>query len=379
MRNNRIQWLILACYFFFFPLNAHPKDPIKTKNQAFVSVNFLLFGGSPDAVNIERLKQLSELKINNDVSAINSIFIPIYDHDIGQYEEIKKILDQFSFNVFTTTPMSADKDITSLDDHIGAAGVQFLKERVLITKKLGGKVLTGALLFPELKGLVHSPQSSIWPLDSSGNRIEPPALTVLVNKRLRTAVSRMQEVVDFAATHGIIVANEYINHWEICGGNTIASAIAFALEVNRPNFGILTDISHEVLQGKGPYIYAGELQLAKNAGLPIYLQISEPGRGDIVNSWLPFDQFFGIIQALDLVDQDHPLDIEIFDAIGLNPSLMHLTRDPFPDAMQVLIDGIRYTHQRYEQVPDNYKYIPPGALSAAKDLIDKERNEVYQK
>ena len=41
--------------------------------------------------------------------------------------------------------MSSDKDITSLDEKIGGAGVQFLKERVLITEKLGGKVLTGAL------------------------------------------------------------------------------------------------------------------------------------------------------------------------------------------------------------------------------------------
>ena len=205
----------------------------------------------------------------------------------------------------------------------------------------------------------------------------PPELTQVVNQRLKAAVSRMQEVVDFAALHGIIVANEYINHWEVCGCNTLSSAIAFALEVNRPNFGILTDISHEVLQGKGPYIYAGEMQFAKNSGLPIFFQVSEPGRGDIVNSWLPFDLFFGIIQALELVDEDHPIDIEIFDAIDLNPSLMQLTRDPFADPLQVLIEGILYTHHRYREVPACYQHIPEGALSAASDLIAKEREEVY--
>lgn len=358
------EWIVFASCIWLGSLNA----------EAVVSANFLLFGPSVESVSVERLKILSGLKLDDGVQGVKTIYIPIFEDDRGQYGKAREILDRFSFQVITTTPMSADKDITSLDEKISAAGVQFLKERVLITKKLGGKVLTGALLFPELKG---QSGHSIRPCDKEGKQLEPPALTALVNQRLRAAVSRMREVADFAAMHGITVVNEYINHWEICGGNTMSSALAFALEVNRPNFGILTDISHEILQGKGPFIYAGELQLAKNSGIPLFLQISEPGRGDIVNSWIPFDQFFGIVQALGLVNQDHPLDLEIFDAIGLNPSLMQLTRDPFDDPMQVLIDGIRYTHQRYGQVPENCKKIPAGALSAATDLITKERKDVY--
>lgn len=364
MQNKLLLWLIFSSYIFLGSLNA----------KTFVSANFLLFGPSVNEVTVERLEILSKLKTDEGTQAVTTVYIPIFDDDKGQYSRTRDILDQFSFDVITTTPMSCDKDITSLDEEIGIAGMQFLKERILITKKLGGKVLTGALLFPELKGLS---EKSIRPLDKNGKQIEPPTLTLLVNQRLRAAVSRMQEVADFAAKHDITIANEYINHWEICGGNTMSSAIAFALEVNRPNFGILTDISHEVHQGKGPFIYAGELQFAKNSGLPIYLQVSEPGRGDIVNSWIPFDQFFGIVQALNLVDKAHPLDIEIFDAVGLNPTLMHLTRDPFVDPMQVLIDGICYTHQRYESVPENFKSIPPQALSAAIDLIAKERKSVY--
>ncbi len=304
MPSKMFWWMIFGSYIFIGFLNA----------EAFVSANFLLFGSSAGEVTVERLGVLSKLRTDKGTQAVTTIYIPIFDDDKDQYARTGEILDQFSFDVITTTPMSSDKDITSLDEEIGAAGVEFLKERILITKKLGGKVLTGALLFPELKGPSGTP---IRPLDTDGKQIEPPALTLIVNQRLRAAVPRMQEVADFAAKHGITVANEYINHWEICGGNTMCSAIAFALEVNRPNFGIVTDISHEVLQGKGPVIYAGELQFAKNAGLPIYFQISEPGRGDIVYSWIPFDQFFGIVQALNLVDKAHPLDIEIFDAIGL--------------------------------------------------------------
>jgi hypothetical protein len=364
MRSKLVRWIILGSYIFLSSLHA----------EAFVSANFLLFGPSVDAVTVDRLETLSKLKTDHNKQAVTTIYIPIFDDDKGQYARTREMLNQFAFDVMTTTPMSSDKDITSLDEEIGAAGVQFLKERVLITKELGGKVLTGALLFPELKGPSGKP---IRPLDHNGKQIDPPVLTRLVNQRLRSAVPRMQEVADFAATYGITVANEYINHWEICGGNTMSSAIAFALEVNRPNFGILSDISHEVLQGKGPLIYAGELQFAKNSGLPIYLQISEPGRGDIVNSWIPFDQLFGIVQALNIVDKDHPLDIEIFDALGLNPTLMQLTRDPFVDPMQVLIDGVHYTHQRYESVPESFKRIPSSALSEASDRIGEERKFVY--
>ncbi|HXX06198.1 MAG TPA: hypothetical protein VEJ68_05175, partial [Candidatus Bathyarchaeia archaeon] len=114
-----------------------------------------------------------------------------------------------------------------------------------------------------------------------------------------------------------------------------------------------------------------------NSGLPIFLQISEPGRGDIVNSWIPFDQFLGMVQALDIVDRAHPIDIEIFDATGPNPTLMQLTRDPFADPIQVLFDGIQHIHQCYKQVPESCKKIPAGALSAATDLVVKERKDVY--
>lgn len=237
MQFKRFFWIILSSCLFMNCLGA----------KAFVSANFLLFGPTAKEVTLDRLQTLSELRMEGGGSAVNGICIPIFEDDLDQYARTREMLDQFSFNVITTTPMSADKDITSLDESIGSAGVQFLKERVLITKQLGGQVLTGALLFPELRG---SPEIPIRPLESAGKQLEPPALTQLVDKRLRLAVARMQEVADFAAQYGITVANEYINHWEICGGNTFSSAIAFALEVDRPNFGILTDISMKSFRGK---------------------------------------------------------------------------------------------------------------------------------
>lgn len=341
--------------------------------EAHVSANFLLFGPTVEGVTDERLQALSEVRTDGDKRAVTTIYLPIFEEDQGQYDKVRELLDQHHFQVFCTTPMSAGRDITSLNDTIGQAGVAFLKEKVRITKKLGGKVLTGALLFPELKGKYLG----IRPLKQDGKALEPPHLNHLVNMRLRKAVSRMQEVVDYAATLGILVVNEYINHWEICGGNTLSSAIAFALEVDRLNFGILSDISHEVMQGKGPFIYAGELQFAKNHGIPLFFQLSEPGRGDIVHSWIPFDQFFGTMQALDLIDADHPIDIEIFDAVAPYNSLLQLTREPFTDQMQVMLEGVRYTHQRFAQVPDAAKIIPQGALEAASALIVKERQETY--
>jgi sugar phosphate isomerase/epimerase len=368
---NRLT-IIAVIILSFFSLGAHEDSGSFEKDLPFVSVNFLVFGPSPHTVTEERLETLRNLKVGPR-SAVTTITIPIVEEDNGQYDLIRQRLSLFPFQIFTTTCMSSDKDITSLNEEIGEAGVFFLKERILITKKLGGKVMCGALLFPELE----SPEHSKWPLDELGNSLRPPALTELVNKRLRAAVPRMQQVADFAAQHGITVVNEYITHWEICGCNTMSSALAFALEVNRPNFGILTDIAHEVHQGKGPTIYAGELQLAKSAGIPLFFQVSEPGRGEIVNSWLPYDHFFGILQALDLVDCNHPLDIEIFDAIEPNHSLMQLTRDPFVDPMQVLIDAIFHTWHRYERVDAVYRNIPANAISKANAIVNQERQTVY--
>lgn len=351
---------------------------LQAGSVSYVSANFLIFGPSSNEVTAERLDILAAMKTVDGRPAVSTITIPIFDDDVGQYDRLKGLLQRYPFHIVTITANASDRDITSLDEGIGRSGVEFLKEKILITKKLGSKVLSGALLFPELNDShSRSGNSSHWPLNSSGEHIVAPALTELANQRLRIAVGRMQEVADFAAEQGITLALEYITHWEICGCNTLSSAIAFALEVNRPNFGILTDISHEVHQGKGPYIYAGGLQLAKNAGVPIFIQVSEPGRGEIVNSWLPFDQFFGILQGLSLVDEEHPLDVEIFDAKGTNSLLFQLTRDPFPDPMRVLLDGISYTHKRYAEVPVGYQSNPEGALSTAEALIAQERAAVY--
>lgn len=342
--------------------------------ECYVSANFLLFGTTVQGVTEERLMRLSRLTLDDGRQAISTIYIPIFDEDRGQYAEVRTLLDRFSFRVICTTPMSADKDITSLDEAEGRAGVEFLKERVLIAKKMESKVLTGALLFPELEG---DSGKGIWPLDARGDHLDVLALNEDVKQRVRLAVGRMQEVADFAAQQGIVVLNEYINHWEICGGNTMSSALAFALEVDRPNFGILSDISHEVMQGQGPYLYAGLLQLAKESKIPLYFQLSEPGRGDIVHSWIPFDELFGFIQALDLIDEEHPIDIEIFDAIPPFNTQLKLTRKPFLDSMQVLLDGALYTHQRYIQLPLESKKIPVGAFEAACRYVAKEREEVY--
>lgn len=365
---KKILTFILCGSFCLLSLTAQNTRERTEEKLPYISANFLLFGSSTDSVTLEKLETLRDLKIGTK-NIVSTVTIPISEEDTGQYDLLRHRLDLFPFGIITISCMSADKDITSLDDEIGEAGVHFLKEKILITKKLGSKVLSGALLFPELESSNHSK----WPLDKFNHPLRPPELTKNINQRLRAAVPRMQVVADFAAEQGITVVNEYITHWEVCGCNTMSSALAFALEVNRPNFGILTDIAHEVHQGKGPTIYAGELQLAKNAGVPLFFQISEPGRGDIVNSWLPYDHFLGILQALDLVDRDHPLDIEIFDAIGINVSLMQLTRDPFIRPMKILTNGLIHTYQRYAEVDEGYRCIPKDAISKAKAFLDQER------
>jgi D-psicose/D-tagatose/L-ribulose 3-epimerase len=343
----------------------------RCSKEAPVYADLLIYtGGVIDPTDPALRRNLDRIRAARNPSGCPSaagIVIPVLAGTIADYNlpGIRNLMDAYGFRRHGITITFADRDISSSDPAIRAAGEAFLRSRIDIVKAFGGKALTGPMVVPE----------QVFPTDSTGARLTGNALVAHMEQRYRNAVEPMRRVAEYARSQGITLGHEYITHWEIPGQNTLSQAIAFALEVNHPNFGLLSDISHEVHNGRGPFLWSGLMEFAVQKGIPLFVQVSEPGRSDIRNSWLPFDQFFGVLQALNIIGEDSPLDVEIFDNIP-GFEFLSLTRRTFADPTEIELGGVQYSQERWQSVPGEYRRIPKGAQAAALKLLAEER-KVY--
>ncbi|MEO6097639.1 MAG: sugar phosphate isomerase/epimerase family protein [Fibrobacteria bacterium] len=337
-----------------------------------VYADLLIFTGGvidpTDPVLRQNLDRIKAARNPNGCPSAAGVVIPVLSGTVADYNlaGIRNLMDAYGLRRHGITITFPDRDISSSDPAVRAAGEAFLKSRIDIVKAFGGKNLTGPIVVPE----------AVFPTDAAGVRLTGNALVDHMEQRYRNAVEPMRRVAEYAQSQGITLGHEYITHWEIPGQNTLSQAIAFALEVNHPSFGLLTDISHEVHNGRGLYLWSGLMEFAVEKGIPLFVQVSEPGRGDIRNSWLPFNEFFGVLQELHVINENSPLDVEIFDNIP-GFEFLSLTRRTFADPAEIEIGGVQYSQARWQAVPGEYRKIPKGAQKAALKLLAADR-KIYQ-
>ena len=115
-----------------------------------------------------------------------------------------------------------DKDISSADPDIRAAGVKFLCDIMHQMVKIDCKILIGALY-------------NSWPYDFVD--IDKPALW-------SRAVEGLKIVGDEAEKLGITVALEILNRFESCLLNDVDEGIRFCNDINKPAVKLLLDTFH---------------------------------------------------------------------------------------------------------------------------------------
>jgi D-psicose/D-tagatose/L-ribulose 3-epimerase len=134
------------------------------------------------------------------------------------------------------------------------------------------------------------------------------------------------------------LALEPLHRHAMHGLNTINEAAAFIQRVNRRNFGLCMDSSHELIDGAGPENYEKFVKQLKSQGYFIYAQVSAPSRGDVEHSWIPWNAYLGLIKDIGL----RSVTIEIMQATppftGRNGAGIRIARRPFQDRPGTLGD-----------------------------------------
>jgi D-psicose/D-tagatose/L-ribulose 3-epimerase len=140
----------------------------------------------------------------------------------AQLEELRVTAKDLGLEISANLGPPKDKDISSADPAVRAAGVEFLCGILNQMVKLDCKILIGACY-------------NHWPYDFVD--IEKEAL-------LDRAVEAMKIVGDHADKLGITIALEILNRFESCMINTLDEGIAFCERVGKKSVKLLLDTFH---------------------------------------------------------------------------------------------------------------------------------------
>lgn len=317
--------------FFMFTTDLHPGDPEYAK---------VIIG------HIEELRSLGYAGFDMPIFPGDTL-----DHhaEVESYRQLKRALDQAGLeDVGFTTNVAATRtfDPTSVYGDQRDAGLEYLKSRVDITAALGGTIMAGPIVFPY----------NAFPVTDSGVPIWSDALQDWARPRYQQATPVFDELGEYAATRGVLIAIEPVDHWETPAPNTVGHVLDFLDGVASRQVGVCVDSAHVVLGSSGPEEFRRDMLRA--AGRLHYAQVSPPDRGELRDSWIPWGEFLGAV----LPGYAGPLLIEVFNAIPAFLGPLHLTRRKFwipgedephpgvPDAYTVAAEGIEALHSELRKL-----------------------------
>lgn len=179
-------------------------------------------------------------------------------------------------------------DVSSQDERVRQAGVQFMKDMVAAVAECGGEMIGGT---------VHS----YWPAT--------PPRDLEEKRRIRNqGIKSMKEVLPVAADLGVTLNVEVINRFEQFLLNTAAEAVSFVDEIDMPNCGVLLDTFHMNIEEDS---FLGAL---KTVGPRLKsFHVGEANRKPPGMGRLPWEE---IRQGLDAIDFHGPVVMEPFVTPG---------------------------------------------------------------
>jgi D-psicose/D-tagatose/L-ribulose 3-epimerase len=131
-------------------------------------------------------------------------------------------LDRYGLDVYCSMGLPADKDITSPDETMRRAGIEYLKHCVDAAARVGSPILGGLPYVPWL----HFPKA---------NDLRP--------YRERSAAA-LREVAVAASNAGIVICTEIINRYETYIFNTVQDSLDYLAMVGHPAVKLQLDTYH---------------------------------------------------------------------------------------------------------------------------------------
>lgn len=212
-----------------------------------------------------------------------------------------KAVHDHGLEVTCSDGLAPDKDITSSDPDIRAAGVEYLKWAVQTTAKIGSRGLAG---------VVFAPWGQFDPLNKPVRA-----------ERSAAALAQLHDTLD---THDVTLGIEMLNRFETDLVNTAAEAVAISDATGSDRVGVLLDTFHLNIEEKD---IRSAIASAKDA--LVHFHVSDNDRGVPGSGHVPWDQ---VKAGLDEAGYDGWIVAEMF-VIGGNPASadLNIWRNIEPD------------------------------------------------
>lgn len=268
-----------------------------------------------------------------------------YTQQIADYAQLRQAMDASGLQdmkVATNVGATPTFDPSSEDQAQRDAALVYLKSRVDITAALRGTIMMGPIVYPYGHFPVTADNQGIW----------SDALQDYMAQRYLNAQPVLNELGLYAQGKAVKLAIEPITHWETPGPNTLAQLIGFLEGVPCQQVGVCLDTAHETLDGAGPLLFKEQLDWLVQEGRLHYAQISPPDRGNVQDSWIPWQT---LVEPL-LNAHQGPIAVEIFNAIPAFLDSLRLSRrkfwipgedpakPPYPSAYTIAAEALAAIH-----------------------------------
>lgn len=239
--------------------------------------------------------------------------------EVASYNRLKQAFDdaglknaKFATNVGTTSFF----DPTSPYKEQREGALAYLKSRVEITSVLGGEgaIMSGPFIYPY----------GAFPLTDLGEPMWSDALQDWMPQRYRAALPILEEVAEYAQKLNVQLAIEPVKNWETPPPNMVSEVLDFIAPISAP-CGVTFDTAQILMESQGPDVFRQNVARALEGESLTYVHISAPDRGEVRDSWIPWDLMLGEIAPV----YKGPYLIEVFNAIPPLDSGMRMTRRRF--------------------------------------------------
>src|SRR6185503_14348440 len=161
-----------------------------------IGMNLFLWGGQATTELLPQIKKLKKM-------GFDGVEFPIFHDDEAVYRELRAGLDDLGLGATGCTCVPPDQNPISEDPAVRAAGVEYLRRALRMSKILGCDILCGPVCSPvgRLVGRGRSEDEWKW------------------------AVEGLRQVGQTAEDLGVTVAVEYLNRFETYFINTAADTL----------------------------------------------------------------------------------------------------------------------------------------------------------
>lgn len=251
----------------------------------------------------------------------DGVEIPIFDARPDRFAELGRRLDDIGLERTGVTVRGADDDPNSADPAVRQTGIDATKAAVECCEAGGMDLLAG----PFYAGL--GVFSGAAPTDEEWER----------------AVVAMREQAEHAGEHGVTIALEALNRFEIYLVNTAADTARLVREVDHPHCRMMIDTFHAHIE-ETDVVDA----IRGCADVLVHIQAAENNRGTPGRGQVRWDETLG---ALHEIGYDGWVSIEAFgNALPEIAKATSIWRRMFDTEERLAEEGLAFLRQRWDAV-----------------------------